>query len=197
MRLLLASKSQARRQMLEAAGVPFETVEAELDEAAAKAGLEAAGFDARGVAEELAQLKALSVEAAPNLFVLGADQTLELDDGSILSKPVSRADAAAQLRALSGRTHLLHAAAVVVEDGATLFWRSETVELTVRSLSDAFIRDYLDSEYDAIRWSVGGYRIEGRGVQLFERIEGSHFTILGMPLLPLLGALRERGLISA
>ena len=197
MTLLLASKSEARRQMLEAAGVPFETVEAELDEAAAKAGLEAAGFDARGVAEELAQLKALSVEAKPGVLVLGADQTLELDDGSILSKPASRDDAFAQLRALSGRNHALHSAAVVLENGEAAFWQSETVRLTVRTLSDAFIETYLEREYEAIRWSVGGYRIEGPGVQLFERIEGSHFAVLGLPLLPLLAFLRERGLLAS
>jgi septum formation protein len=197
MKLLLASKSEARRRMLEAAGVRFETVEAELDEAAAKAGLEAAGFDARGVAEELAQLKALSVEAGPGTLVLGADQTLELDDGSILSKPLSRDDAFAQLRALSGRSHALHSAAVVVEDGETVFWQSETAELTVRPLSASFIQAYLDREYEAIRWSVGGYRIEGEGVQLFDRIEGSHFAVLGLPLLPLLAFFRERGLLAS
>ncbi|HEX8655744.1 MAG TPA: Maf family protein [Allosphingosinicella sp.] len=197
MKLLLASKSEARRRMLEAAGVAFETVEAELDEAAAKAGLEAAGFDARGVAEELAQLKALSVEAGPGTLVLGADQTLELEDGAILSKPGSRGDAFDQLRALSGRSHALHAAAVVVEDGETVFWQSETVELTMRTLTDRFIEGYLDREYEAIRWSVGGYRIEGPGVQLFERIAGSHFAVLGLPLLPLLAFFRERGLLSS
>jgi len=197
MRLLLASKSEARRHMLEAAGVAFETVEAELDEAAAKSGLEAAGFDARGVAEELAQLKALSVDAPPGALVLGADQTLELDDGTMLSKPASRDEAHAQLRLMSGRTHALHSAAVVIADGETMFWQSETAELSMRPLSDAFIEHYLDREYEAIRWSVGGYRIEGPGVQLFERIEGSHFAVLGLPLLPLLAFFRERGLIPA
>jgi septum formation protein len=197
MRLLLASKSEARRRMLEAAGVAFEAVEADLDEASAKAGLEAAGFDPRGVAEELAQLKALSVEAPADALVLGADQTLELDDGAMLSKPASRSEAFAQLRAMSGRTHALHAAAVVVVGGETVFWQSETVELTMRPLSNSFIERYLDSEYEEIRWSVGGYRIEGSGVQLFERIEGSHFAVLGLPLLPLLAFLRERGLLPA
>jgi septum formation protein len=196
-RLLLASKSAARRQMLESAGVPFETVEAELDEAAAKGGLEAAGFDARGIAEELAQLKALSVEAADDVLVLGSDQTLELDDGIMLSKPDSREDALDQLRALSGRTHLLHASAVIAQGGEAVWWHSDTVELTMRRLGTAFLEDYLDREYEQVRWSVGGYRIEGLGAQLFERIEGSHFAILGMPLLPLLGYLRERGLLKS
>jgi septum formation protein len=197
MRILLASKSEARRAMLMAAGIDFEPVEAELDEAAAKAGLEAAGFDARGVAEELAQLKALSAEAKEGDLVIGSDQTLELDDGTMLSKPASRADALAQLRSLSGRTHLLHSAAVVVEGGETRWWQSETVALTMRPLGDAFLEAYLDREYEAIRWSVGGYRIEGPGVQLFDRIEGSYFAVLGMPLLPLLAYLRERGVLAS
>ncbi len=197
MRLLLASKSAARRQMLEAAGVPFETVEAELDEAAAKAGLWGAGFDARGVAEELAQLKALSVSAADGDLVLGSDQTLERDDGTLLGKPASREEAWGQLQSLRGSTHRLHSAAVIAQDGESLWWGSETVSLTMRPFSDAFLEDYLDREYEQIRWSVGGYRIEGPGAQLFERIEGSHFAILGMPLLPLLGYLRERGMLRA
>jgi nucleoside triphosphate pyrophosphatase len=196
-RLLLASRSEARRAMLAAAGVPFESVEAELDEGAAKAGLEAAGFDARGVAEELAQLKALSVEAGTDDLVIGADQTLERDDGTMLSKPASRDEALDQLKSLSGRTHLLHSAAVVVENGATCWWQSETAALTMRPLGDAFLERYLDGEYEAIRWSVGGYRIEGPGVQLFERIEGSHFAVLGLPLLPLLAYLRERGVMAS
>jgi septum formation protein len=197
MKLLLASRSEARRHMLEAAGVPFEAVEAELDEAAAKGGLEAAGFDARGIAEELAQLKALSVSAPDGALVLGSDQTLELDDGIMLSKPESREEALDQLRGLSGRTHLLHSAAVVAEAGEAVWWHNETVELTMRRLGDDFLEDYLDREYEHVRWSVGGYRIEGLGAQLFERIEGSHFAILGMPLLPLLAYLRERGLLKS
>ena len=196
MRLLLASKSNARRAMLATAGVPFETAEAELDEAAAKAGLESAGFDPRSIAEELAQLKALSAAAGAGDLVLGSDQVLERADGSMLSKPASRSEARGQLRALSGTTHRLHSAAVIAENGEAIWWRCETVELTMRSFSESFLEAYLDSEYEQIRWSVGGYRIEGPGVQLFERIEGSHFAILGMPLLPVLDYLRERGLIA-
>ena len=196
MRLLLASRSSARRAMLAAAGVSFEPVEAELDEAAAKAGLEGAGFDPRSIAEELAQLKALSGVAGPDDLVLGSDQVLERADGSMMSKPASRAEAREQLRALSGTTHRLHSAAVIAENGEACWWRCETVELTMRALTDSFLEAYLDSEYERIRWSVGGYRIEGPGVQLFEGIEGSHFAILGMPLLPLLAYLRERGLIA-
>ena len=196
MRLLLASRSAARRAMLEAAGVPFETVEAELDEGAAKAGLWGAGFDARGVAEELAQLKALSVEAGPEALVLGSDQTLERDDGTLLGKPASREEAWGQLVSLRGSVHRLHSAAVIAQSGEAVWWHSETVTLAMRAFSDDFLRDYLEREWEQIRWSVGGYRIEGPGVQLFDRIEGSHFAILGMPLLPLLAYLRERGVIA-
>jgi septum formation protein len=194
-KLLLASKSAARRAMLEAAGVPFETVEAELDEGAAKAGLWSAGFDARGVAEELAQLKALSAVAGPGDLVLGSDQTLERDDGTLLNKPASREEALGQLQSLAGGTHRLHSAAVIVEGGEATWWASETVDLTMRPLGEAFLENYLDREWEHIRWSVGGYRIEGPGAQLFDRIDGSHFAILGMPLLPLLAYLRERGLL--
>lgn len=197
MRLLLASRSAARRRMLEAAGIAFETVEAELDEEAAKGGLWGAGFDARGVAEELAQLKALSVPARPEALVLGADQTLELADGNLFGKPASREEARGQLLSLRGSTHYLHSAAVVAEGGEAVWWTSETVALTMRSFGEDFLEDYLDREYEEIRWSVGGYRIEGPGAQLFERIQGSHFAILGLPLLPLLGYLRERGLLPS
>lgn len=196
MRLILASQSRARRHMLEQAGVPFEAVPPELDEEAAKAGLAGAGFDPRGVAEELAQLKALSIAAPPGDLVLGSDQTLELDDGEMLSKPESREEALDQLLALSGRTHFLHSAAVIAEDGEGVWWNSETVELAMRPLSGAFLEDYLDREYESVRWNVGGYRIEGMGAQLFDRILGSHFAIVGMPLLPLLAYLRERGLLA-
>jgi septum formation protein len=183
--------------MLEAAGVPFETVDAELDEETAKAGLHGAGFEPRDIAEELAQLKALSVPAAPADLVLGADQVLERGDGTMLSKPRSRDDALDQLRSLSGTTHYLHSAAVIAEAGQGVWWGGETAELTMRTLGDSFLSSYLDREYEAIRWSVGGYRIEGLGAQLFERIEGSHFAILGLALLPLLGYLRERGVLGS
>jgi septum formation protein len=193
-RLLLASKSEARRAMLDAAGVIYEAVEAELDEAAAKSGLIGAGFEARDVAEELGRLKAMSAGAAAGDLVLGSDQVLETAEGDLLSKPQSRDHAFEQLCELRGKTHRLHSAAVIVEAGASVWSASETATMTMRPFSDAFLSDYLDREFEQIRWSVGGYRIEGLGIQLFERIEGSHFAILGMPLLPLLAYLRERGL---
>mgnify|MGYP003578131825 CR=1 FL=1 len=182
--------------MLEAAGVPFESVDAGLDEEEAKAGLADAGFDPRDLAEMLAEMKARSVSGHGDALVLGADQTLELDDGSMMSKPASRDDALAQLRSLSGRTHFLHSAAVIVEQGERAWGRTESVALRVRPLSDGFLHDYLDREYEAIRGSVGGYRIEGEGVQLFEEIEGSQFPLLGLPLLPLLAFLRERQILG-
>ena len=197
MRLLLASRSEARRRMLEAAGVPFETVAAALDEDEAKAGLAAAGFEPRDLAEMLAEMKAKSADAPADALVLGGDQVLETEEGAMLSKPESRDEALAQLRALGGRRHFLHSAAVLVERGERVWGCTETAALTVRRLGEDFLRDYLDREYEAIRWSVGGYRVEGLGVQLFEEIRGSHFAILGLPLLPLLAFLRERGLLAA
>ena len=181
--------------MLEAAGVPFEAVDSPLDEEEAKRGF--AGLAAADLAAALAGVKARSVAAGASDLVLGSDQTLERDDGSMLSKPKSLENALEQLRSLSGRTHRLHSAAAIVEAGETLWTATESVTLSVRPLSDAFLRQYLELEYEAIRWSVGGYRIEGPGVQLFDRIEGSHFAILGMPLLPLLAYLRERGVVAS
>ncbi|HEV7659060.1 MAG TPA: nucleoside triphosphate pyrophosphatase [Allosphingosinicella sp.] len=197
MRLLLASQSATRRRMLEAAGVPFETVAADFDEEEAKAGLIETGFEPRDLAEMLAEMKAKSAAAGENVLVIGADQVLELDDGSMLSKPGSRAEALAQLRSLSGGTHYLHAAAVVVEQGERVWGETETVAMDVRPLGEEFLQAYLDAEYEAVRHNVGGYRIEGMGAQLFEEVEGSHFAILGLPLLPLLDYLRERGLLKS
>ena len=192
MTLILASQSIARRRMLEAAGVAFEAVAAPLDEDSAKVGLEAAGFEPRDLAEMLAELKAKSV-AGGEALVLGADQVLELEDGTMLGKPGSRTEALAQLRALSGRSHVLHSAAVIAERGERAWGATESVTLQVRSLGAAFLDSYLDREGDALLGSAGSYRIEGLGAQLFERVEGSHFAILGLPLLPLLAYLRGRG----
>jgi septum formation protein len=179
--------------MLEGAAVPFRVVEAELDEDRAKASLQ--GLGGADLAMALATVKALGVTAGEEDLVLGSDQTLELDAGILLDKPKSREEAFSQLKRLSGRSHKLHSAAVVAGRGEPVWSGLETVELSVRPLSDEFLSRYLDEEYEAIRWSVGGYRIEGPGVQLFDRIDGSHFAILGLPLLPLLSYLRERGVI--
>jgi septum formation protein len=196
MKLLLASQSAARRQMLQAAGLIFETVAASLDEEEAKRGLAAAGFEPRDTAEMLAEMKARSVSAADAL-VIGADQVLELEDGTMLSKPASRDHALDQLRRLSGRTHWLHSAAVVAENGERVWGETESVAMHVRALGDDFLRAYLDAEYEAVRFHVGGYRIEGMGAQLFDEVDGSHFAILGLRLLHLLAYLRERGVLQS
>ena len=195
MRLLLASKSATRQAMLKAAGVPFQVADAPLDEEKAKLGL--SGHNATALALELARLKASVVPAQPADLVLGSDQVLERRDGSMLSKPATRQEAHAQLRSLSGTTHRLHSAAVIAEAGGIAWSATESVQLKMRPLSDAFLEAYLDAEFESIRWSVGGYHVEGRGAQLFERIEGSHFAILGLPLLPLLAFLRERKVLPA
>lgn len=179
--------------MLEAAGVAFELVDSDADEEAAKEQLR--HLDAGRTALALAELKALGAGGAGDALIIGSDQTLEREDGSMINKPASRAEAMEQLQSLSGATHRLYSAAVVAEAGRLAWGHVESVSLTMRPLSSAFLERYLDREYEAVRWSVGGYRIEGLGVQLFARIEGSHFAILGLPLLPLLSYLREREML--
>jgi septum formation protein len=184
--LVLASRSSARRALLAAAGIPLEVRPADLDERALAAGAPVAA------AALLAREKALAVaRMEPGRLVLGADQTLALGAGRF-DKPADRAGAAAQLRALRGRTHTLYSAVAVVQDGAVLFEYADTARLTLRAFSDGFLERYLDSAGAAVTASVGGYQIEGLGLQLFERIEGDYFTILGLPLLPVLDFLRRR-----
>ncbi len=184
--------------MLNAAGVPHDAMAAGVDEDAAKASLRAGGISARDLADALAELKAVKLSRRhPAALVLGCDQTLALDGGQLLDKAPDRAAAAAQLRALSGRTHSLYSAAVIAEGGEAV-WRSvDRAKMTVRPLSDAFIDDYLDMEYANAAGCVGCYRIEGPGAQLFSRVEGSQFTIIGLPLLPLLDYLRTRGVLTS
>jgi septum formation protein len=122
---------------------------------------------------------------------------LERDDGSTLSKPVSREEAYDHLVSLRGTAHRLHSAAVIAVRGEAIWWGAETATLTMRNFSDAHLRAYLEREWEQIRWSVGAYRIEGPGIQLFDRVEGSHSAILGLPLLPLLSYLRECGLLTS
>jgi septum formation protein len=194
--LVMASTSAARRAMLTAAGVSFEAVAPRVDEAAARDAFRGKGFGARDLADALAELKAMKI-ARSRLgdLVIGCDQTLELDDGTMLDKPGD--DVAGQLQVLSGRTHRLFSAVVAVEQGQPV-WRSvEKATLTMRPMSDAFIADYVARERFFVAGCVGGYRIEGLGVQLFAKIEGSHFAILGLPLLPLLDWLRVRGVLAS
>lgn len=196
MKLVLASQSASRRAMLDAAGVPFSAQPAHVDEAAAKLAL--AGRPPRDLADALAELKALKVsQREPQALVLGSDSLAVLEDGTILDKPESRDEAAEHLRLMSGKRHDLVSAAVIAEGGRAVWRHVDRARMFVRPLSPAFIEAYLDAEWPAIAGCVGCFRIEGPGVQLFSRIEGSQFTVLGMPLLPLLSYLRERGVLLA
>jgi septum formation protein len=192
--LILASQSPARLSLLANAGIPFEAIPAGLDERAIEF---ASALSAPGeIAGVLARDKALFVsEKHPDRFVVGADQTLILGE-RLFSKPAGRAQAAAQLRALAGQSHELHSATAVVRDGEILFENVSIARMSMRPLDDAAISAYLDAAGDAVSTSVGAYQLEGLGVHLFDRIEGDHFTILGLPLLPLLKFLRSQGLLQ-
>ncbi len=192
--LVLASKSNVRGKILAAAGLRFEIRPAEIDERAVET--QAAATDAAAAARLLARTKALTVAAqCPGQLVLGADQTLALGNNRF-SKPVDRAATRDQIRALRGRTHELHSALAVAREGAMLFDCVDTARLTMRQMSDRFIENYLTMAGDTALHSVGGYQLERVGVHLFERIEGDYFTILGLPLLPLLAFLRKNGFID-
>jgi len=192
--LILASQSPARQTLLANAGIAFEAIPAELDELAIQL---ASALSAPGeIAALLARDKALFVSANHRgRFVVGADQTLILGE-QLFNKPAGRAQAAAQLRALAGRSHELHSAVAVVRDDEVLFEHVSIARMTMRRLDDNAISAYLDAAGAAVTTSVGAYQLEGLGVHLFERIEGDHFTILGLPLLPLLKFLRSQGLLQ-
>jgi septum formation protein len=192
--LILASQSWVRQMLLANAGLPFETVPAVLDERAVQ---QSSGLT-RGndIAARLACEKAREVSLrSPDRYVIGADQTLECD-GRLFNKPAGRAGAAEHLRALSGRTHTLHAGVAIVRDGKPLFENVSAARMTMRELSENAIEAYLNAAGEAANASVGAYQIENLGVHLFDRIDGDHFTILGLPLLPLLAFLRGQGLLS-
>ncbi|MFM2301010.1 MAG: hypothetical protein RLZZ84_746 [Pseudomonadota bacterium] len=191
MSLILASQSGSRKAMLEAAGVSFQAVPAQIDERALEASLgEAAPAQ---IALALAEAKALAISAnQPGAVVLGSDSLVEVE-GRRFDKPASRAAAADHLRFFSGKAMRLHSAAALVRNGQVLWAHAALAVLKVRPLSEAFIADYLDHEWPEVGYCVGVFRIEARGVQLFEDIAGDHFTVLGMPLLPVLGALRDMG----
>ena len=197
MTLLLASQSSGRAAMLRAAGLEFETSAAHVDEEALTASLGAAGHSARNIADALAEAKAVKISSRlPGVTVIGADSTLALDDGSMLAKPETAEDAADHLRRMAGTRHRLYSAVVAARDGVPVWRAIGEAKLWMRPLSDAFIADYVAREWDSIRWTVGCYEIEGAGVQLFERVEGDPWTIIGMPMLPLLAWLRTTGLAS-
>ena len=192
--LVLASQSPTRQALLANAGIDFEAVAAELDERAVQ---QASGLLAPGdIAALLAREKALSVSSRqPGKYVIGADQTLAQGE-RLFSKPAGRLQAAEQLRALAGRSHELHCAVAVARDGKILFEAVAIAGMTMRRLGEAEIDAYLDQAGEAVTSSVGAYQLEGLGVHLFERIEGDHFTILGLPLLPLLAFLRSERLLG-
>jgi len=193
--IVLASKSPTRSALLAGAGIAFDTVSPGVDEDPVKAGLLAEGASARDIADALAELKALRVSGARPGFIIGADQTLEFEGG--LYDKVATVDAARErLRLLRGQTHKLHAAVVVATDGAAIWRDLITVSLTMRNFSDAFLEDYLATEGPSALGSVGCYRLEGPGAQLFSRIDGDYFAILGLPMLGLLDLLRRHGALA-
>lgn len=198
MNLILASQSASRRAMLDAALVPHDAIPAHVDEEATKAALRADNAGPRALADALAELKAVKVsQAHPGALVLGSDSLVAFADGTTLDKPETREQAAEHLRRMSGKRHDLVSAAVIAENGRAVWRVVDRAKMHVRPLSDAFIDGYLESEWPAIAGCVGCYRIEGPGAQLFHRIEGSQFTVLGMPLLPVLDYLRIRGVLMA
>ena len=189
MALMLASTSSIRRRMLDAAGVEFEVEKPHVDEEEIKAALS----DASIIASELAAAKAMSVEGD---WVIGSDSIVSVE-GHLFNKPQSREEAAAHLKFFSDKTMLLTSAVALAHEDLVDWRHVETARLEVRSLSDHFIGTYLDAEWPDVGYTVGVFRLEARGVQLFSSVHGDHFTILGMPLLPLLGALRDRGILLA
>ncbi|HEY0913078.1 MAG TPA: Maf family protein [Bradyrhizobium sp.] len=192
--LILASQSRVRGVLLANAGIAFEAIPAGIDEREIE---QASGLSAPGeIASLLAREKALWVSSRqPGRIVVGADQTLALGQ-RLFSKPAGRAQAADQLRTLAGNSHELHSAAAAAQDGKILFETASVARMAMRRLTEAEIDAYLDEAGAAVTSSVGAYQLEGLGIHLFEHIEGDHFTILGLPLLPLLAFLRSRQLLA-
>lgn len=190
--LILASGSSIRRKMLEDAGVEFDVVRPEVDEAALKAGMD----DGETIALELAKAKAASVSAnRPGDWVIGSDSVVRVDE-RFFDKPRSREEAADHLRLFSGKPMQLYSAVALARGGSIEWSDVGRAELHVRDLSEDFIQSYLDAEWPEVGNCVGVFRIEGRGIQLFDRIIGGHFTIMGMPLIPVLKALRKREILA-
>ncbi len=190
--IVLASNSASRKAMLEAAGVAFEARGADIDERALEAEME--GAEPAEVAQALAAAKAAAVE--DDRIVLGSDSLVEVD-GRRFDKPASRDQAAEHLRFFSGKVMTLHSAAALAKGGQIVWVGSDFARLKLRDLSEDFIAAYLDAEWPEVSYCVGVFRIEGPGVQLFERISGDQFTVLGMPLLQVLGALRDEGALAS
>jgi septum formation protein len=194
--IVLASKSASRAAVLKAAGLTFRQVSPGVDEDAIKAGLRAEGASIAKQADLLAETKALKVSASHAGVVLGCDQMLDLD-GEAFDKVSTREEAREVLRRLRGKTHVLQSAIVACVEGAAVWRHLSQPRLRMRAFSDSFLETYLDAIGERAFESVGCYQVEGRGAQLFERIEGDHFSILGMPVLPLMQWLRDRGTIPS
>ena len=192
--LTLASGSATRAKMLTDARIPFEVVAPRVDEAALTDALRAEGHGPRAVADALAEMKALRVRR-PGL-VLGCDQVLD-HDGTPMGKPVDRDAALEQLMRLRGGEHALHAAAVIAEDGRPVWRHVGTVTMVMRAASPAYLSDYVDRNWEVVRHSAGAYTLEGEGARLFHRVRGDFFTVLGLPLLPLIDFLVTRGEVAA
>ncbi|WP_304218099.1 nucleoside triphosphate pyrophosphatase [Phenylobacterium aquaticum] len=195
MSVILASKSTARTAVLKGAGVAFETAVSGVDEDSVKTALLAQGQDARAIAEALAELKAVKISRGRAGLVIGADQTLEFE-GGLYDKAETLDEARARLRMLRAKPHRLHSAVVVARDGAPIWRELVSATLTMRDFSDQFLEDYLALEGEDALGSVGCYRLEGPGAQLFSKIEGDYFTILGLPLMGLLELLRNHGEVA-
>ncbi|KYH02416.1 Maf family nucleotide pyrophosphatase [Bradyrhizobium sp. DOA1] len=192
--LILASQSSARKMLLANAGLEFKAITADIDER----GIQAASklSNPREIGLLLAREKAKAVSAHhPGSYVIGADQTLALGD-RLLNKPAGRAQAMAQLRDLAGNSHELNSAVAIAHDGKIVFEDVSIARMTMRQMSEAELSAYLDAAGDVVTTSVGAYQLEGLGIHLFERIEGDHFTVLGLPLLPLLAFLRRERLVA-
>ena len=194
--VILASKSAARRAVLTGAGVPFEAVVAGVDEDAVKASMLAGGAGPRDVADALAEIKAVKVSAGRPGLVIGSDQTLEFE-GRLYDKAETLEAARERLKAMRGKPHRLHSAVVVAQGGAPIWREVVSATLTMRDFSDDFLEAYLAAEGEQALGSVGCYRLEGPGAQLFSSIEGDYFTILGLPLMGLLDLFRRHGVLKA
>ncbi|AUJ65293.1 septum formation protein Maf [Aestuarium zhoushanense] len=195
--IILASSSEIRATLLRNAGVPFTTEKPRVDEEMIRASLEAEEASPRDIADFLAEAKARKVSLKANgALVVGCDQVLDFD-GSVMSKPADPSECLAQLTALRGKTHRLLSAAVIYKDGEPLWRHVGVVRLTMREFSDDYLCDYVDRNWESVRWSVGGYKLEEEGVRLMSRIEGDYFNVLGLPMIELLNYLTVRGALPA
>ena len=194
--LVLASSSATRQNMLRSANIPFESIPPRIDEESLRVSLKAENAQPRDIADALAEMKALRIsDKKPGALVLGCDQVLAFE-GIVFSKPQDPDHARDQLATLSGKAHQLLSAAVIYKDGKPAWRHVGVVRLQMRDLSRDYIQGYVDRNWDSIRHSVGAYKIEEEGVRLFSRIDGSHFSILGLPLIELIGFLTIRGVIK-